>query len=47
MAMAIAAVKRGEMGFKKAAKEFGVSRTTLERRCKDVNKHAKASVVLW
>ena len=43
MAIATAVVERGEIGFKKTAKEFGVPKTTLKRRCKDVNKHAKGT----
>ena len=43
MALAIAAIESGEMGFKRAAKEFGVPRTTLKRRSKDLNKQAKGT----
>ena len=43
MEAALNAVETAEMGYKKAAKEFGVPRNTLKRRHLGINKNAKGS----
>ncbi|XP_022246856.1 uncharacterized protein LOC106463612 isoform X2 [Limulus polyphemus] len=43
MERALETLTKGEMGFKKAAKVFGIPRSTLKRRYKDQNKQAKGS----
>uniref|UniRef100_UPI00358F9432 tigger transposable element-derived protein 2-like n=1 Tax=Myxine glutinosa TaxID=7769 RepID=UPI00358F9432 len=42
MEAALQAIENGDMGYKKAAKEFGVPKTTLKRRHKGGNKTASA-----
>ena len=44
MDSALQAIQTGEMGYKAAAKQFGVPKTTLKRRHKDGNKTAKGSM---
>ena len=41
MDAALNAVETAEMGYKKAAKEFGVPRNTLKRRHLGINKNSK------
>ena len=43
MEAALNAVETAEMGYKKAAKEFGVPRNTLKRRHLGINKNAKGT----